>query len=273
MTARTGFSLIELLLATVLSVLLMMGVMAVVSDLAKASQDSQQRQETVQPSVLGELGELLRRDLAHADSVDASGPGRIVMTGQAGLDRYDRSREHRPVRVTYRIQQIGSHRWLIRQQESLDLQTNQNRQRDLICRGIDRLELLSGSGGGQLVWNRSRSEGPPDHPPAEGADPPEDRKPPRLATSRDQLDPYDSIKINGLNFYIKYAPRWALEQRGLLAPRPEPGDQAEAGEQPPEPSRKAPVDPAQAWRLRVWVEASDAPVWDRVVSLRRQGGP
>jgi hypothetical protein len=245
----------------------------VVADLARASQVSRQRQETVQPSVLQDLAELLRADLAHADSVDASGPGRIVLTGQAGLDRHDRSREHRPVRVTYRIQQIGLQRWLIRQQESLDLQTNQNRQRDLVCRGIDRLTLLSGSGEQQLVWNRPRDPAPPDRLPSETQETPDDGKTPRLATSRDQLDPYDSIKINGLNFYIKYAPRWALEQQGLLAPRPEPGQQTGQDAQPSASSRQGPPPPAEAWRLRVWADSADAPVWDRVVSLRRQGGP
>jgi len=144
---QRGFTLIELMLAVALSSLLMIGVLAVITQLGAAAFKSNAESNTdtavdaLPDHVLDNATHLLRDDLDHATRVDAS-HNRLVIESYHALEARRRERMHRPVRITYHVQQIAGNPWLVRTQRALDVMTNQNYQRDLVCRGITRFELI-----------------------------------------------------------------------------------------------------------------------------------
>src|SRR5437762_1519029 len=104
MTRRRGFTLIEMLLATVLAALLMGGVLAVAAGLSR----DRRRMEAHTAAEHSPLAaDLLRRDLANAvallnSSVGASA-GDIEMLGYSGIDPVTLRPNGRLVRVVYHI--------------------------------------------------------------------------------------------------------------------------------------------------------------------------
>lgn len=149
MTRPRAFTLLELLVATALSTVLMIGVLAVVADLGAPEVAAGIRDEAGAGGA-AEASDawvrLLREDLAHAHSIDASKANEVALMGYGALDGRGRERTHRPVLVLYRIEMIDGRPWLIRRQAVLDVLTNQNVQRDLVCCGVTRFELV-GVGG------------------------------------------------------------------------------------------------------------------------------
>lgn len=140
-TRDRGFTLLELLLASALTTLLMVGVLGLVSQIglpAEEPSDTLSRDAAYRG-----FADTLRLDLEHAASIDASEPNRIVLLGNGSLDAEARRRTHRPVRIVYEISEVGDRRWLIREQRRLDVLTNRNVQRDLVAAGIDAFELAS----------------------------------------------------------------------------------------------------------------------------------
>lgn len=146
MTGARGFTLLELLLATVLSVMLMLGVLAVVTDLSTDPETIPSRGERFaaqQTQTLDAWVRLLRGDLAHAIQVNAETPSRVEMLGSGALDERGRSRTHRPVKVTYALETLDGRRWLVRRQTAQDSLVAHATQRDLVCRGVQRFELIA----------------------------------------------------------------------------------------------------------------------------------
>jgi hypothetical protein len=146
MTASRGFTLLELLLATVLSVMLMLGVLAVVTDLSTDPATIPSRSQTDaarQRQTLDAWVRLLRGDLTHAIQVRADTASRVEMLGSGALDERGRSRTHRPVKVSYSLVTLDGQRWLIRRQTAQDSLVAHATQRDLICRGVRRFELVA----------------------------------------------------------------------------------------------------------------------------------
>ena len=141
MNSRRGFTLLEMLLATVLSVMLMVGVLAVIAGLGTAASKAGDQPVPAADAIDGWL-RLLQEDLNLAVKIDASRSNELTLTGYAALDEPGRERTHRPARVLYRFEDVGGRRWLIRRQALLDLATNQNVQRDLVCSGLSRFELV-----------------------------------------------------------------------------------------------------------------------------------
>ncbi|MFP4354514.1 MAG: hypothetical protein ACLFUJ_05260 [Phycisphaerae bacterium] len=268
MIARTeAFTLIEVLAATVLTAGLMMGVMAVVSDLGPAGMGVQEPAEAFHQG-LQEAADRIAFDVAAASEIDASLPGRIVLIGYCRLDGPAGRRVHRPVRVEYRIETIGQMRCLVRYQQGLDVLTNQNRRRDLLGVGLEQISLQASRGGQVLSqWQRSRQ---PDRPPAGPSKPADASNGP--VASRDQLNPYDSVNMNGLMIYIKYAPDWALIKEGLLLPRPEVGrnDRSGTEDQTPaaQPDNGLASPPPVRWRLQLRDSQSEL---DRTIWIQPEG--
>ncbi|MFP4139704.1 MAG: hypothetical protein ACLFVH_04430 [Phycisphaerae bacterium] len=146
MTAARGFTLLELLLATVLSVMLMLGVLAVVTDLSTDPETIPSRGErsgALQIQTLDAWVRLLRGDLTHAIQVDAETPSRVEMLGSGALDEVGRSRTHRPVKVIYSLETLDGRRWLVRRQTAQDSLVAHATQRDLVCRGVRKFELIA----------------------------------------------------------------------------------------------------------------------------------
>lgn len=148
-----GFTLLELMLATVLTVLLMMGVMMVIVTLRSSPALAGPRVEAAQaasrdPGAAASRAarierwlDLLRRDLRHADTIVATDENTLRLVGPLGLDAAGRAVTHRPVAVTYRLTEREGQTWLFREQAALDLPSNRHRQRDLVLTGIQRFSL------------------------------------------------------------------------------------------------------------------------------------
>ena len=134
---RSAFTLIEQLAATALAALLIAASVAV---LARAARD---RARAAQPDLsvtITAIANLVRWDLTNAQRVR---PGRsaLVLAGFDSLDRHSLLPTHRPVRVIYQIEQVGSKYRLIRTQTDIDARSNRNTVSQLVAVGIMALEL------------------------------------------------------------------------------------------------------------------------------------
>ncbi len=270
MTHRRGFTLLELLLATVLSVMLMLGVLAVVTDLSTVPETVASREDrsaAPQTQTLDAWVRLLRGDLAHAIHIDAASASRIEMLGSGALDERGRSRTHRPVKVSYFLETLDGQQWLVRRQIAQDSLAVRAIQRDLLCRGVQRFELIAEGAApttqegpqpvsaATIAADRSPA-GSADDAAADPIDPepvqpseetmseePESARKPddsgRLEFGRaagfdtvyNKSNGETSIFVNGLWFYPRYAPKWARKKY-----------YAETGRQDPTAPRRATSD-------------------------------
>lgn len=138
MNRRAGFTLLELLLATVLTAVLMVGVLAVISRVwgpADSASDSVPGL-SIGDAVVRVLGD----DLAQARTIDTTDAGLVLMSYGA-LDREGYSRTQRPVRIAYAVQDIGGRTWLVRSEQALDEGSNARVSRDLVASGVTRIDL------------------------------------------------------------------------------------------------------------------------------------
>jgi len=149
MRRHGAFTLLEMLAAVVLSGVLMVGVLSVVRDLGAGGSPIRAQLASHAAAGADEIDhwvDLLREDLDHADEIDASKPNELILTGHSALGAADCEQTHRPARVQYKLQDISGWPWLIRRQTALDVLTNSNVQRDLICHGVKRFELVPAAG-------------------------------------------------------------------------------------------------------------------------------
>lgn len=138
-----GFTLLEMLLATALTAVLVGGVMAVVTSVARplpgnAASRAGLSQELPIESVLA----MVRDDLRNARALQMSDDGVLTMAGNMAINATAREQTHRPAVVTYKIEQIGGRHWLVRSQSRLDTLTNEPTQYDLVCAGVRGFDLL-----------------------------------------------------------------------------------------------------------------------------------
>ncbi len=289
MNTRHGFTLLELLLATALTAVLMMGVLAVIGNMAASAaivdRDPGSATEIDAESVEG-LVRVVGDDLVHAENIFRSITGdEITMIGYGSLDARSRDRSHRPASIIYRLETIGDRTWLIRRQSALDVLTNQNVQRDLVYADVVRFEIvptrLSEDGLAEEII------APQPVPPTPAAATPTatdqpTQTPAGVGQSIDRLNdqPYDNIYVEsvGLNYYRKYLPVWAREEVGLSASG-ESGTTTSAATgtsaSPTSPNTATPepaVSRATVWRLRVWTDNQDEPAIDRRVAIRQETG-
>jgi len=293
-----GFTLLELLLATVLATVLMVGVMAVVTDLGvsrshiqppPAGSDASKTGAKIEP--LDAWARLLCEDIRHASAINTSRKGVLALTGYNALDPSRLRRTHRPVRVLYEFRDIDGRKWIIRRQTALDVLTNQNVRRDLVCCGVSRFELTPIT----VASKRPDDEAPekedlaaevtkaPAAPKKQhavkglaGAD----RK--RTSSIIRSSDGRISILVDGQYYYPKYAPEWARkkyagELAGLGGIAGAPSIFNKRGKKAIEKQDIYQDDGSLAvgtlWRLRVWTSNSKETAYDRILSVpwgRRQ---
>jgi hypothetical protein len=145
MKSARGFTLVEMLLATVLTTILMVGVLAVITTLGTrgAVADSVRPLEGLTDTQAAEAcARLVREDLDEATNVDATKVGELRLSGYGALDSRSRERTGRPVNVRYAVEEIDGRPWLVRRQESLDALGLDNVLCDLVCEGVRRMELV-----------------------------------------------------------------------------------------------------------------------------------
>jgi prepilin-type N-terminal cleavage/methylation domain-containing protein len=276
MSAPRGFTLIELLLATVLATLLMLGSLAVVADVghdglfAEASDPpAPSDSESAVMEALDSCVGMLREDIAHATAIHTSSENEFKLMGYCALNGRSRERAHRPVMVLYRLEEIAGRTWLIRLQASLDVMTNRNTQRDLVCSGFQRFSLV-----------RTRETGPAPEPgQTPGAENMAEDSVPEQNPSDDITgtvlqDPEEDrgMVINGLHFYPDYIPEWARKDLGASEwVRQGVEENQKRKKQVEKPESQATPPGEIKWRLRVWTSDESESDHERVVTVSPGG--
>jgi prepilin-type N-terminal cleavage/methylation domain-containing protein len=140
MTRRRGFTLLEMLLATVLAALLMAAVLAMLVGVSRDRRRLTAATNTPRPQALIEQ---FRRDLINARTITRSRDGRsIVLVGQGAIDRQSLSCNNRYVRVSYRQIQDNRTPCLIREQEYLDNPARSERWSELVAVGVTSFRII-----------------------------------------------------------------------------------------------------------------------------------
>ena len=157
-----AFTTVEMLVATALAVVLMIGVLRVVGSVN--IQTSSPELLVSDTSWSDNLVRSLRWDLIHAQSVHQE-DNKLTLMGYGWLDREsfkldgEASRgaiSHRPVQVVYSLTSDGMHNWLIRRQTDLDELTNRNAWSQPVAHGVKSFALRlpgdPGSRGDEAGW-------------------------------------------------------------------------------------------------------------------------
>jgi prepilin-type N-terminal cleavage/methylation domain-containing protein len=137
---RRAFSLVEMLVATVLSAVLMSAVLAMI---AGVSRDRRTLTSLNADTAQNGATELFRWDLSNAQSL-AIGPGSqmVILVGVGGVDAATLVPNGRLVRVTYRMQ---SDRTLWRVQEYLDDPARPQVWEELVAANVTSFSVFPGS--------------------------------------------------------------------------------------------------------------------------------
>jgi type II secretory pathway component PulJ len=134
---RDAFTLIEMLLATTLTALLMGGVLML---LGGANRDAQTLRRQAEPQ-LGGLFALLTQDLANATELSQSADATLVeLSGNIGIDGRSLRQDGRLVRVSY---QVGSGGVLQRRQVYLDAPDRPQPWSELAAINVEGLGIVS----------------------------------------------------------------------------------------------------------------------------------
>lgn len=145
MRRRLAFTLLELLLATVLLCGLMIGVLAVLTRLISPVDIAAQNASPMTADVRAMNAWLLqlRSDLEQAQIIEESQPQHLAMVNYRSLEDEGLLQRHRPVRIQYRIESIRGRSWVVREQAWLDDLSNRNVRRDLVCHSVVGFQLES----------------------------------------------------------------------------------------------------------------------------------
>ncbi len=137
MNTRRAFTLLEMLLATTLTAVLLAGVLSVSAALARDARRLQARSEQLQPDAVFNL---LRWDLANASSLEQSRDAReLVLYGHGALDRDTLGATGRMTRVVYAIRPgVG----LVREQRYLVDPAHPRAWSELVLAGAVQIEAF-----------------------------------------------------------------------------------------------------------------------------------
>src|SRR5438552_1574402 len=146
MSHHRAFTLLEMLLATMLSVILIGGVLAMSAALAR----DQKRMSSRPQSNAEGIVELIQFDLANARSMTQSADGQaIIFIGHGGLDRRTFAATNRLTRVIYRVD--PDHATLTRRQEYLDDPARPQKWEELVATNVARIDVIAASNDGEPV--------------------------------------------------------------------------------------------------------------------------
>ena len=149
--SRRAFTLIELLIASVLAAVLIGGIVLAAGALARDARES----GSVDPaSQFDAAANLIRRDLANAQSAQFRPDGSVVLVGHGGLEPATGRPTGRLVRIEYRLVNPGRResrfgeaqaQLLLRDQSPLDVPGEGARWRELVLAGVTGLQLSPAS--------------------------------------------------------------------------------------------------------------------------------
>lgn len=169
---RSAFTLIELMLASTLSVLLIGGVLAMTAGLSRDARRASVRSSA--PPLQGAL-EMLQWDLCNARAMSQSTDGQsLILIGHGSIASDSLVPNGRLVRVTYACANRGGRWRLTRGQQYIDDPAKPKSWVDLVAQDVSSIEVLPGGSdqpmpvdgeqGGNLVqvprWVRARMIGP-----------------------------------------------------------------------------------------------------------------
>lgn len=127
-----AFTLLELLAATALAAVLMVVLLQVVAAMARGKVVLERDAAAHTAPWQADLVENLRWDLTNTVEGTAE-PGRLRLSGHGSLDRATLDSGHRPVNVSYAIEQLGGRPWLVRRQSPRGGLTNERGWSELVC--------------------------------------------------------------------------------------------------------------------------------------------
>ena len=135
---RSGFTLVEFVAATALTMLLILAVLMVVCSAARGREAlaSAQRRLSVPERAL----QLIDQDLLNSDIVRIEG-NTIRLDGHASLNLDTPARRHRPVRVEYTLRTYEGRSWLVRSQKEMDDSVNRKTHSELVCANITGISM------------------------------------------------------------------------------------------------------------------------------------
>jgi hypothetical protein len=148
---RVGFTLVEMLLATVLAAIMMGGVLTAASTVARDRRRMEARQAVGHEQGLAEL---VRRDLANGLAiVGPVTPEGFELVGHGGIDPRTMVANQRLCRVAYRVVRRGGGRAgvLVREQAYLDDPIRRDPWREVVAVGVTRVGLTSLAAEGEPV--------------------------------------------------------------------------------------------------------------------------
>jgi prepilin-type N-terminal cleavage/methylation domain-containing protein len=142
---RSGFSLIELLLATVLSAVLMAGVLAILSGVVRDRRRLAAAENVPSPDPIIAR---FQWDLANAQNMSQSSDGRsLSLTGHGGIDPVTLAPNGRLASVSYRLYRDETMNHLVREQHYLDDPAAPRPWRELIATNVTSFRVVALSPG------------------------------------------------------------------------------------------------------------------------------
>jgi prepilin-type N-terminal cleavage/methylation domain-containing protein len=145
---HSGFSLIELLLATVLSAVLMAGVLVILSGVARDRVRLNAAENVPSPDPIIAR---FQWDLANAQTMSQSPDGRsLSLTGHGGIDPVTLAPNGRLASVSYRLYRDETMNHLVREQHYLDDPAAPRPWRELIATGVTGFHVVALSPGEQV---------------------------------------------------------------------------------------------------------------------------
>lgn len=150
--ARRAFTLMELMLASAIAAILMAGVLSVVSGLSRDRRRMEARAQAAEPTVLLDL---VRRDLANAQTMHAREDGAIVLVGHGAIDHKSMSANGRLAKVVYRVA-AGA---LLREQMYLDDPIRPDRWSEVVAVRVERIAITPTAGAAeQMVFTEDMAD-------------------------------------------------------------------------------------------------------------------
>lgn len=158
---KRSFTLIETLAATALAALLMLAMLALIEAIGRTN-TAMARSDGHRDERCRRIADLIALDLRHADEVTRDDAGRrLVLVGPVGLNERTLEPVHRPAEVVYELCPVARTprfdvgeearrrdanaqspvTWLVRKQANDDVPTNRHTWSQLVCAGVNRLEL------------------------------------------------------------------------------------------------------------------------------------
>lgn len=291
MNHRAAFTLVEMILASALMVLLMLGVMGVITRVGFAVTPPQSAEGGIGANdhPLEMWTDLLNRELNSVLKVEACEDNRLEWVCTTHLSASNLRITDRPVRVHYTVERMGGDNWLVRRQWALDVLDNRGPMVEWVVRGVSRFafERTSWDSAGATVAPEISSQPVPTQsasttgvtgqaetaPAADGKQSQQSKtRKPAQKTLDYRIDAGLAVPLYEEDHRPQAAPAGRNEPvAGTTEPATPSQSRGSIGlatqtqttpAAPPQPQRGI---AGTAWQLKVWGPLSDGPVFERVI--------